>query len=40
MPVEWFTTSLLTNFMNVAVQAGIDKEEMKSQLIDFIKHFE
>lgn len=38
-PVEWFTKSLLTNFMNLTQSAGMDLESVKSQLISFIQAF-
>jgi 5-methylcytosine-specific restriction endonuclease McrA len=38
-PVEWFTKSLLTNFINLTQSAGMDLESVKSQLISFIQAF-
>jgi hypothetical protein len=38
-PVEWFTKSLLTNFINLTQSAGMDLDSVKSQLISFIQTF-
>lgn len=37
MPTEWFSKTLLTNFINVAVGAGLKKDSVKEQLIAFLQ---
>lgn len=38
-PVAWFCKSLLSNFLNICRRTGMDLENVKVKLIDFIREF-
>lgn len=38
-PVEWFCKSILTNFINISKRSGMDLNNLKEQLINFIQEF-
>ena len=40
MPVEWFAKTLMTNFVNVCVESGLNKEEVTQDLIAFLQDME
>ena len=37
MPVEWFSKTLMTNFVNLCVESGMDKDNVKNELITFLQ---
>jgi len=38
-PIDWFCKSLLTNFITICKKTGMDIDEVKTKLINFIQEF-
>ena len=38
-PVDWFSRSILTNFLNICRRTRMNMDEVKSKLIGFIEEF-